>query len=140
MVTKINNKVLQSIASLKYKLMKDNGWDSSEHMEAEGEYIRFLTLKVMHPELSLAPTELIDIMWHAHILNTEAYHNDCNIMFGKYLHHVPHLEEGASDENTNSFENMKRLFPLVFQREMVVSEAARCEGKPCHAPSDCRCR
>jgi hypothetical protein len=135
-----NTAVKNSIRSLKYKLMKDNGWNHHEHKEAEAEYVRFLTLKMIHPEASLAPSKLIDTVWHAHILNTEQYHEDCNTLFGKYLHHVPHLEEEKSDENSESFDHTKSLFPIVFNRQMIMSQAARCEGKACHAPSDCRCR
>jgi hypothetical protein len=136
----INNEVIQSIKSLEYKLTKDNNWTRPEYKEAEEEYIRFLTLRMLHPSVSIAPTELIDTVWHAHILNTEAYHNDCNIMFGKYLHHVPHLEKEASEENSDSFDNLIRLFPLVHDRNVIMSKAARCEGKACHVPSNCRCR
>jgi hypothetical protein len=137
---KINEEVKSSIRSLKYKLMKDNAWNQSDHKEAEEEYMRFLTLRMIHPQAELAPSKLIDIVWHAHILNTEAYHQDCDRLFGKYLHHVPHLEEKQSDKNAESFEYTQSLFPLIFDRQMISSTAARCEGKACHAPSDCRCR
>lgn len=137
---KTSERVIKSIKSLKFKLMNDNGWTESDYNKAEGEYIRFLTLKMLYPGKSLAPSELIDVVWHAHILNTSAYHEDCNELFGFYLHHIPHLENEKSDTNETLFDETKKLFPIVFSREMIVSKSARCEGQPCHAPTPCRCR
>jgi hypothetical protein len=33
------------------------------------------------------PTKEVDQMWHQHILDTRAYHEDCNRVFGKMIHH-----------------------------------------------------
>jgi hypothetical protein len=30
-----------------------------------------------------------DVFWHEHILDTTKYTNDCNLIFGSYLHHSP---------------------------------------------------
>lgn len=52
-------------------------------------YRRFLNLKAMHPELPIAPTEIIDEMWHLHMLHPRAYYNDCMKLFGFILDHHP---------------------------------------------------
>src|SRR4029077_17061635 len=35
----------------------------------------------------------VDEFWHTHILQTTKYHRDCESVFGKYLHHEPHVGE-----------------------------------------------
>ena len=52
-------------------------------------YQRFLALKARHPEHPIAPTEIIDEMWHLHMLHPRAYHRDCIAFFGYILDHAP---------------------------------------------------
>ncbi|WP_131795795.1 hypothetical protein [Fluoribacter gormanii] len=40
-------------------------------------------------EVLLQPEPIADIVWHVHILFTKKYHDDCNSIFGQYLHHQP---------------------------------------------------
>ena len=35
------------------------------------------------------PGDVIDELWHEHILHSEIYHYHCNKIFGSYLHHHP---------------------------------------------------
>jgi hypothetical protein len=49
---------------------------------------RFLITKVLHPELKLAPSSLVDEAWHAFIIFTEAYFEFCELV-GGYIHHRP---------------------------------------------------
>lgn len=35
------------------------------------------------------PNKQIDEMWHEHILDTRKYSDDCQTVFGYYLHHTP---------------------------------------------------
>lgn len=39
--------------------------------------------------VSAIPSQLVDIVWHTHILFTRQYHADCQKLFGKYMHHEP---------------------------------------------------
>lgn len=53
-------------------------------------YRKYLTLMVMYPDVLMSPpSEDTDAAWHCHILNTQKYADDCNILFGKYRHHNP---------------------------------------------------
>ncbi|WP_437759683.1 glycine-rich domain-containing protein [Sorangium sp. So ce1389] len=52
-------------------------------------YRRFLLLKAKNPTLPIAPTEIIDEMWHLHMLHPVAYANDCMALFGAILDHAP---------------------------------------------------
>ena len=52
-------------------------------------YRKFLLLKARYPEQSVAPTELIDEVWHLHMLHPVAYAADCQSAFGFLLDHKP---------------------------------------------------
>jgi hypothetical protein len=68
------------------------GWSLSETMEVVGNYRKFLQQHANNPKAELVPTEQVDEVWHLHILDTKRYHQDCQTMFGHYLHHLPNLE------------------------------------------------
>lgn len=80
---------------LKLKLNKDGGAICPEcsisTSYAERQYRHFLALQYAYSDIRIVPTKLIDAFWHAHILDTRAYHRDCEYMFGRYLHHNPYL-------------------------------------------------
>ncbi len=61
-------------------------------MEYETAYRIFLCCCVLghRHELKLCgPGEVIDELWHSHILHSEQYQFHCNKIFGSYLHHNP---------------------------------------------------
>lgn len=92
-----------SIANLdltlvKRKLLSEGVFhDNQEFVEAEEEYKLFLQLCKIYPEESLGISEKADKFWHYHILDTRKYMQDCDIIFGHYLHHNPNLLEGSSE-------------------------------------------
>ena len=53
------------------------------------EYRRFLILCKKYPDYKFSPTRNMDKLWHEHILDTKNYFEDCDLVFGKYLHHRP---------------------------------------------------
>mgnify|MGYP001169422760 CR=1 FL=1 len=65
------------------------GLNEEEIELAIEEYKRFLILKMENPGVNLAPTDLMDKAWHMHILDTRRYSEDCEVMFGRFLHHHP---------------------------------------------------
>lgn len=64
----------------------------------ETEYRKFLALRLAHPGAAIVPCKLVDEMWHRHILDTQAYANDCDRIFGFFVHHFPYFGmRGESD-------------------------------------------
>jgi hypothetical protein len=53
-------------------------------------YRAFLALLAAGHGPALAPTAEIDAVWHAHILDTAKYADDCHA-FGHFIHHFPYL-------------------------------------------------
>lgn len=106
------------------------------------EYRQFLTLRREHPAVELVPPPLADLAWHAHILDTLAYHEDCERLFGAYLHHKPVF--GQADAGEQTLMEAYAAFTAQLWQERFGSapsfESDRCRGKACHAKTTCRCR
>lgn len=76
---------------LKQKLGEEKGWTTEYQSEVESLYRRFLALNMIYPDRKICPTGPIDEFWHAHILDTIAYKQDCERLFGHYLEHFPYF-------------------------------------------------
>ena len=94
---------------IKFKLMDANegyGWTREEADSRELEYKRFLALVAKFPDEAIVPNKEVDKFWHAHILDTMKYAEDCHNVFGYFLHHFPYFgmrdeEDAANLANAN---------------------------------------
>lgn len=100
------------LLSVMKKLQQEINCSNSLAISVEKRYRGFLYLNAIYPNEILVPSCLLDKVWHLHILYTRQYMSDCNIMFGKYLHHLP--MEGAETEHNLNFEKTKKLFKKEF--------------------------
>lgn len=101
---------------IKFKLVKEDGWALNQVDEIEKQYKGFLFLIGTNPEEAIVPSKFIDKMWHAHILDTRKYAEDCDKLFGHFVHHYPYF--GIKDEAdkaclTEEFNKTKALFREV---------------------------
>ncbi|MEM9245508.1 MAG: hypothetical protein AAGA67_07180 [Cyanobacteria bacterium P01_F01_bin.153] len=65
-----------------------DGWSRSRLYGAIQSYANFLLDVALQPGMSFSATSGdMDEVWHCHILQTQKYTNDCNTLFGYYLHH-----------------------------------------------------
>ena len=83
----------------------------------EFEYRRWLFLRRKFEGETLPPSLDIDIMWHAHILDTVAYHEMCDHVFGYYFHHNPYFggDTGEPKKRLDSaFENTMIRYKETF--------------------------
>lgn len=113
---------------IKFKLMdsrEGQGWTAEEVNHYEKEYKRFLTLLIRHPEKTIAPSKKVDTFWHAHILDTMKYADDCDKVFGYFLHHYPYFGmRGDKDAArlAEAFETMQ----VLHRDEFGDDQAAYC--------------
>lgn len=105
---------------IKFKLMSKKegyGWSQAEADRHERDYRRFLALLVKFPDEVIAPDTNVDKFWHGHILDTMKYAEDCNNIFGAFLHHYPYFgmrgEEDARDLK-HAFSRMQHLYAQEF--------------------------
>lgn len=140
-----------AVAALDFERLK---WKLSRSAEASMsvgevdsailEYQRFLTLKKIYPSYSLVPNKRVDQFWHQHILDTKAYREDCDSVFGYFVDHFPYFGIYGKDDQqnlTDAFEETKGLYEQHFgSYPGDLDNAARCQDHSCHVPSSCACR
>ena len=51
------------------------------------EYRRFMIMSVENQEETIPVSDVVDEVWHAHLLFTEDYGAFCQAVVGEYLHH-----------------------------------------------------
>ena len=98
---------------------EDLHWSTDQIEDAEVEYKRYLTLCILfpYPKHSIVPNKIMDTMWHYHIMDTKAYHRDCNRVFGHYFHHFPYFGLRGEEDAENlkqSFEQTKSFYMVTF--------------------------
>jgi hypothetical protein len=105
---------------IKFKLMdkkEGHGWSRAKVDAVELEYRRFLALTAKYPDQVIAPNTDVDKFWHGHILDTMKYAQDCEHVFGYFLHHFPYF--GMRDEEdaanlASAAVNTRKLYELEF--------------------------
>lgn len=119
------------------------GWTKEQCDDAEVEYKRFLHLNKKFKKAAIVPTDVIDTMWHYHILDTRAYHSDSEKIFGGYFHHFPYFGiRGEEDKNNliSAFEKTKELYATEFNEIMLRGVHTDCwhdcQGRCWHACSN----
>ncbi len=95
---------------LKFKL----GWGLEFAKMAIEEYRRFIFL-VLISKKEVTPSQIVDEVWHYHILHTQAYQSFAKEI-GKYIHHNP----GTASEQPrfdNQYLKTLRFYTLVFNSQ-----------------------
>jgi hypothetical protein len=80
----------------------------------------------LYPNRSLVPSQDIDRVWHHHILDTMKYAQDCQMLFGYFLHHFPYFGLRGESERHNwqaAVEQTQALFQEYFGVDGAVTEA-----------------
>jgi hypothetical protein len=119
-----------------YKLIHSNedNWNIQQTNQAILRYLMFLLLVYLYPNTQLVPNQEIDRVWHYHILDTMKYAEDCEMLFGRFIHHFPYFGERGKTDRDNlqtAFEQTEVLFHEHFGTSMEVSNkpsiAADCQ-------------
>ena len=76
------------------------GWTRDYTDSIEAAYKNYLTMLVKYQDHAedILLSKDVDEFWHTHILQTMKYTDDCEAVFGKYLHHAPHIGEITHDD------------------------------------------
>jgi hypothetical protein len=114
------------------------GYGSEQLDLIEGEYRKFLALRLIHPDIEIVPCKIVDEIWHQHILDTAAYRIDCQALFGEFLDHYPYFgmngpeDAQALEEAANkTAELYEAAFGSPPDDTWVASDAARCKRPTC---------
>jgi hypothetical protein len=142
----VNKKIAKSMelinsidfSMIKMKLMDEEegkGWSEQHCNQVENIYKRFLCMIYLNTEFSIVPTKEVDSFWHQHILDTRAYANDCQKIFGKFIHHFPYLGMRGEDDIKllfDCFEETKKIYFNLFG-EIYCQEATNCTKCSCRS-------
>jgi len=130
------NEAMAVVNSLDFAQMDDKlinyyGWSKEDVTLMNDYYKKWLVVHVCYPELATAPSTKLDEYWHMHILDTKKYMEDCQLIFGKYLHHYPYfgLENDIKSLDAG-FELTKKLFMKHFGHELT-GLANPCKATKC---------
>src|SRR5438876_7941914 len=132
MKTKLTNRPLEPIMaairaldleSIKLRVMDPElgeGWTREYAENIERAYRNQLTILMKHPEdvEDIVVSKDVDEFWHTHILHTMKYTEDCERVFGTYLHHNPHVGERTQadiERKAVLAEKTKRLYQQEFR-------------------------
>ena len=117
------------------KLMLDSSaqWTLEAVKQAESLYRHFLVLHALYPNEDLVPTKQIDEFWHQHILDTRNYAQDCEFLFGRFLHHDPYFGINGDDDrlrNKQAVTWTQALWQSTFG-EPLLGDANPCKSTDC---------
>ena len=148
MKTKLTNRPVEQVIasiraldleSVKIRLMDPElgeGWTREYAEGIEQGYRTYLTMLAKYQDHAedILLSKDVDEFWHTHILQTIKYTEDCEAVFGKYLHHAPHIGEVTSADKGKRIalaEKTRRLYQAEFGNAQNYDAAW--SGAPIHA-------
>jgi uncharacterized protein (TIGR04222 family) len=95
------------------RLAKENFWTQAFTQKAILEYKKFMYLAATQDAI-VSPSEIVDIVWHQHLVFTQSYTDFCHVL-GKVVQHVPstHNRQDAS-RFKQAKERTHQLYQTVF--------------------------
>jgi len=91
------------LESVKARMMDEElgeGWSREYADGIETAYKTYLSMLVKYPEHAedIMLSKDVDEFWHTHILQTRKYAEDCERVFGDFLHHNPHVGPRTAED------------------------------------------
>lgn len=111
------------------------GWSLDQVRTMATWYKRFLFLNALYPDRSIVPTKAIDTFWHYHILDTEKYAEDCQTVFGNFLHHFPYFGMRGEEDRMNLLDASEKTTELF--RQHFEDAPTSLQGEAGKCVSDC---
>ena len=78
------------------RLADENMWTKNFTQEAILEYKKFMYLAAISDAM-VSPSEIVDKVWHEHLVFTQSYQELCNLI-GKQIQHVPSTQNKADQQ------------------------------------------
>jgi hypothetical protein len=99
------------------RLASENYWTKKFTESAILEYKKFMYLAGTS-EFMVSPSEIVDAVWHQHLIFTQSYTDFCNII-GKQIQHVPSTHNKEEfDKFRPAKERTRRLYEANFGEEL----------------------
>lgn len=113
------------------RVQDEHNFDADTLTTAETLYRQFLWLHKKYPNKNLVPPRLVDEVWHQHILDSRKYEEDCQSLFGSFMHHHPGLSD--ADKESGIWEETKTLYAKEFGTDLdaLGLDGALCKCHKC---------
>ncbi len=109
------------------KLSRKHGWKQNFALLAIREYKKFIYLGIVS-EFQVTPSEIIDTVWHEHLLFTKAYREFCTEVIEYPFDHHPELIPIA--DQTDSFHAQYQQTLELYTTEFGIDPPEIIWGKP----------
>ena len=142
LTTKPESEVISAIhaldlESVKARLMDrelGEGWTREYADSIEQAYKTYLTMLVKYQDQAetIMLAKDVDEFWHTHILQTMKYSDDCQRVFGAYLHHNPHVgprTEAVLAERVALAEKTRSLYEREFENASAAWAGSALKAK-----------
>ncbi|WP_143102094.1 glycine-rich domain-containing protein [Flavobacterium phragmitis] len=107
---------LQDQYGFSTRLALENYWTLYFTQVALLEYKKFMFLAATQNEM-VSPSEIVDIVWHQHLIFTNSYTDFCNLL-GKRIEHIPSTHNKAEFEMFHKAkERTKELYEINFGKQ-----------------------
>ncbi len=97
-----------------YKISRQCGWSKAFALKAISEYKKFVYLGVVS-DFAVTPSEIIDKVWHRHILFSTAYRQFCDEIIEHHFDHHPELI--FSESQTETFQQQYLQTLELYKKE-----------------------
>lgn len=98
--------------SFSVRLAHENFWTEEFTQKAILEYKKFMYLAAISDQM-VSPSEIIDKVWHEHLVFTKSYEEFCELL-GKQIHHIPSTHQKGEFEK---FQQAKVHTSELYQTE-----------------------
>lgn len=108
-------------------------WTQAKIIKAVARYLAFLFLIDRYPHLQLVPSQEVDIVWHYHILDTRKYAEDCQLLFGQFIHHFPYFGTRGEADRLNlkqAYILTQVLYRKHFGDDLAIDQALPADCEP----------
>ena len=93
-------------------------WEAEFAQIAIAEYKKFMFLKSIFPEETLLPAQIVDTVWHLHLLYTRSYQELCTALGSEFIDHDPrHSRRFNQQEHLDRYFRTMELYQRVFGQE-----------------------
>lgn len=116
-----------STKAFAHKLAAKLGWKDSFALWAISEYKRFVYLGVVS-DFVVTPSQIIDEVWHQHVLFSKAYRSFCNEVLCYEFDHTPELISSGSQTGVFSAQYLDTL--NLYRTEFGTEPPAPIWGTP----------
>lgn len=114
------------------RVAQDTGLSEADLIRAEDLYRKFLTLIATNTTgRDMVPPKIADFVWHTHIMFTRQYAADCELLFGRFLHHNPR-EDDTTEDYQDTLDGYTAQFGIDIRNyglsDVAFAQAGGCGG------------